>query len=1094
MVVGLIHYYEAQSVELEVAQGTILNTKSQWRCFIGQQRLTIKNGKMNFKNLMMLVACAALNACQEEGSASYPVYVAEHWENPEWEDPEVFQINREDPTASFYRYPNAQSALENDSWQNSPFYQSLNGTWSFYYADSVQARPTEFYQNGFDLSGWSTIAVPSNWELKGFGIPVYTNIKYMFPANPPHIPHDINNNGSYKRDFQIPRKWKGKDLYLHFAGVSGAFYVWVNGAFVGYNEGSKTPAEFKITEVAKPGKNTIAVQVLRWSDASYIEDQDFWRLSGIERDVYVYAANKATLRDFRVTADLENDYRDGLFKAELKIDNNSAQTVAQTVELKLLDGEREVYAETKLVELPAGRTTVPFGTLIPEVRAWNAEHPHLYRLLITLNGESTAIDVGFRNIKIENSQLLVNGKAVLFKGVNLHDHSDTEGHVVTAALTKLDLTLMKQNNINAIRCSHYPKDPHFYRLCDKYGFYVIDEANIEAHGMGTTNQGLDDDLEKQAKHPAYLPEWKAAHLDRTIRMFERDKNFPCIITWSLGNEAGNGQNLYATYDWLKANDPTRPVQYEGATSYENTDIQAPMYWPIQSMIKYAEQEGTRPLIQCEYAHAMGNSLGNFQDYWDVIESYPIMQGGYIWDWVDQGILTHDEAGEPYWAYGGDLGGAHLQNDGNFCLNGVVNPDRSAQPALHEVKKVYQSVKFKMADRDKGAVEIKNGYDFSNLNMLRFSWVLLKNGVEEAAGELPAIDLAPDAAKTIALALPPRQDANSAYHLNLYARYAGAHELIPQGHVVAYEQFLLQAGSLQPKQAPAAEAPSTARAGTALKVSGTGFSIEFDANTGMLTSLDYGQGNILKKGIAPNFWRAPIDNDFGFNMPEKLGRWKAAGQTLELRAFEESSQGSTVSIRAAYHLPAANNARVTMTYDIHADGAMAVQVQLAGVDAQLPILPRFGTNFIIEEAYDQVQWFGRGPHENYQDRKTSALVGQYEATVAELYVPYLRPQENGYRTELHWVAFRNRSGKGIKVTGAIPFSFSAHHQYNDDFDPGETKKQRHTTDIFKRDFVNINIDQVQMGVGGDNSWGAMPHTEYCILPRDMSFQYTIEPLK
>lgn len=1020
--------------------------------------------------------------------------MAGKWENPEWEDPGVFQINREYPTASFYRYADGRSALANDSWQNSPNYRSLNGTWKFYYADSVQARPAEFYRNDFDVSGWNDLEVPSNWEMKGYGIPIYTNIKYVFPANPPYIPHEMNNNGSYKRDFQIPAEWSGKDVYLHFAGVSGAMYIWVNGEFVGYNEGSKTAAEYKVTEVVKPGKNTIAVQVLRWSDASYMEDQDFWRLSGIERDVYVYATNKVTLRDFRVISDLENNYRDGVFKVELKFDNNSEQTVGRAVDVKLLDGDRIVYSVTKWMELNTGRNTWSFDAILANVRTWNAEHPNLYRLLITFNGESTAIDVGFRNIKIENSQLLVNGKPVLFKGVNMHDHSDTEGHAVTEALTKQDLMLMKQNNINAIRCSHYPKDPHFYRLCDKYGFYVIDEANIELHGMGATNQGLDNDPEKKARHPAYLPEWKEAHLDRTIRMFERDKNFPSIITWSLGNEAGNGQNFYATYDWLKANDSTRPVQYEGAIDYENTDIQAPMYWPIQRMINYAKQENTRPLIQCEYAHAMGNSLGNFQDYWDVIEAYPNMQGGYIWDWVDQGILTKNAAGESYWAYGGDLGGAHLQNDGNFCLNGIVNPDRTTKPALLETKKVYQYVKFKLADKDRGEVEIKNSYDFSNLNMLRFSWVLLKNGAEAASGELPVIDLEPYAAKKIAVAWPRLEDANSEYHLNLYARYNGTHELIPKGHVVAYEQLLLQAGSLLPKPAPAAAPLSTARTDAALRVTGSDFTIGFDTKTGELTSLDYGSGNVIKKGISPNFWRAPTDNDFGFKMPEKLGAWKEAGQTLELRALEESSKGGAVSIRAKYNLPAVKNASVEMVYDIHANGSISVTVQLADVDPGLPVLPRFGANFIIDESYNRVQWFGRGPHENYQDRKTSALVGLYEAPVADLYFPYIRPQENGYRTEVRWVDFRNNQGIGIKITAADHFGFSAHHQYNEDFDEGEAKRNRHTTDISKRDFVNINIDKVQMGVGGDNSWGAMPLVPYRIPPKAMSFQYTIEPVK
>ena len=526
----------------------------------------------------------------------------------------------------------------------------------------MQARPIDFHKENFDLTGWDTIQVPSNWEMKGHGIPFYTNVKYMFPPNPPYIPHELNNNGSYKREFEIPDSWNGKDIYLHFEGVSGAMYVWVNGKPVGYNEGSKTPAEFNITEHAKIGKNSIAVQVLRWSDASYMEDQDFWRLSGIERDVYIYCQNKITLRDLKITSDLSNEYKDGVFRSTLQLNNNTSQDALQQVQVALLDGSTSVYGEKKEVPLKPGTNELVFEKTIPEVKHWNAEQPNLYTLLVTLlnkDGQTTQvtnIKVGFRNITIANNQFLVNGKAVLLKGVNLHDHHEEKGHVVPEELTIKDLEVMKTNNINAIRCSHYPKNPHFYRLCDRYGFYVVNEANIETHGMGTTNQGLDNNLEKQKVHPAYLPEWADMHMDRTIRMFERDKNYPCIVKWSLGNEAGNGENFFKTYKWLKEQDSSRPVQYEGAINYANSDIQAPMYWSMERMIKYAENNPTRPLIQCEYAHAMGNSVGNLQDYWDVIESYDIMQGGFIWDWVDQGLLTQTDSGEKYWAYGGDLGG------------------------------------------------------------------------------------------------------------------------------------------------------------------------------------------------------------------------------------------------------------------------------------------------------------------------------------------------------------------------------------------------------------------------------------------------------
>ena len=1045
---------------------------------------------MKHKVTLILLAVIFFTACQKV--VEKPVYVAENWTNPEWENPEVFQLNREEPTATFYRYPNSADALKNESWEHSPLYQSLNGTWKFYYADSVQARPTNFHKQGFDLTGWDTISVPSNWELKGYGIPFYTNIKYMFPANPPYIPHNFNNNGSYKRNFEVPESWDGKDIYLHFEGVSGAMYVWVNEDFVGYNEGSKTAAEFKVSEYMKPGKNTLSVQVMRWSDASYIEDQDFWRISGIERDVYLYASNKVTLRDINVTSDLINNYTNGLLNGTLQVDNNTASLTETTFDVKLLEGDFSLFSKTEKVTVNPGTNQFDLSETIANIKPWSAEYPNLYTLLIGVNGEFTAIKVGFRNIKIENSQFLVNGKPVLIKGVNLHDHSDTEGHVVSEALTKEDLILMKQNNINAIRCSHYPKNPFFYRLTDQYGFYVIDEANIETHGMGATNQGLDNNQEKIAKHPAYLPSWKNAHLDRTIRMFERDKNHPSIVIWSLGNESGNGQNFFETYKWLKKHDKTRPVQYEGAINYENTDIQAPMYWSIEAMIKYASENGSRPLIQCEYAHAMGNSLGNFQDYWDVIEAYPTMQGGFIWDWVDQGILTHDDTGKPYWTYGGDLGGANFQNDANFCINGVVNPDRTPHPALHEVKKVYQYVKFKLIDK-MGEIEIENKYDFTNLNTLNFSWELMENGVEKASGELPKISLKPQETKKVKIELPDLENPSNDYHLTIYATSAKAHGLIAKDYLLAYEQFELQKGEFQEVPNRVEGHIKTVTNNSLYEVSNANFKFVFNTETGELSTLDYGFGNILKKGVTPNFWRATTDNDFGFKMPKKLGVWKEATKSQELVSFEKVEESDKVIVETTYTLPSVKDAKVKMQYEIFGDGLINLKVELTGVDKELPVLPRFGTNFIINETFKNVKWLGRGPHENYQDRNTSALVGQYEALVSELYFPYIRPQENGYKTETRWVVFSNEKGAGIKITAPTYFGFSAHHQYNDDFDAGETKQQRHTIDVEPRDLVNINIDSEQMGVGGDTSWGAMPHKEYCIFPENMSFVYTIKPI-
>jgi beta-galactosidase len=1067
---------------------------------------------MKIFRLLYLVFFVAFNSVQAQ-LVEKPIYTAPKWENPEWENPEIYQINREKARATFYRYDNESNALKNDSWGNSPFYKSLNGTWDFYYADNVTTRPTDFYKNDSSLKGWNKIEVPSNWELKGYGIPFYTNIIYMFPPNPPFIPHDMNNNGSYKREFEVPESWTGKDIYLNFEGVSGAMYVWVNGVKVGYNEDSKTPATFKITDVVKKGINTVAVQVLRWHDGSYLEDQDFWRISGIERDVFIYATNKITVRDFRVVSDLENDYKDGVFNLSLQIDNNGNANANNSVSIKLLDGEKNVFSDSKSAVIKKGENTITFSTKLLNVKTWNAETPNLYTLLIELKdkkgvvSEATSIKVGFRNVSIKNNQFLVNGKPVLIKGVNIHDHSETEGHVISEELTLKDLGLMKQNNINAIRCCHFPKNAHFYKLCDRYGFYVIDEANIEIHGMGATNQGLEGNKKKQAVHPAYLPQWEGTFLDRTIKMFERDKNHPCIVTWSLGNEAGNGQNFFATYKWLKEHDSTRPTQYEGATGASNTDIQAPMYWSVESMINYVEKGQTRPLIQCEYLHSMGNSTGNFQDYWDVIEKYPTIQGGFIWDWVDQGILSTNQAGEKFWAYGGDLGGYNYQNDENFCANGIIAPDRAAHPALHEVKKVYQYVKFKASNLKEGEISIKNIYDFTNLNQFQFTWKLLENGIEIASGDLPLLDIASYETKLVKIDFPKIAFQNAEYHLNIYALNKNATDLMPLNDIVAYEQFKLPNDNEVMVKREVKGTISVVQKNTITSFSNANFKIEFDNSKGTLSSLDYGNGNILLKGIETNFWRATTDNDFGAKTQVSLAKWKQATKnqilkevkflqnSKEIKANSNSVVNDEITIQTIFDLPAVDG-QIIISYTINALGEIFVNNQLANLKTDLPHLPRFGNNFIINNEYQTVNWFGRGPHENYQDRKTSALVGQYKAAVADLYFSYIRPQENGYKTDVRWTTFTNSNGKGIRIEGSQLVSFSAHHQYNDDFDDGEKKMQRHSTDIKKRDLVNINIDYGQTGVGGDNSWSpnAIAHRQYRVNAGNLQYSYKISPIK
>jgi len=1030
---------------------------------------------------------------------------------PEWENPEIFQINREEPRASFIHFPDEKQAKMGDTWENSSLYKSLNGTWKFNWVKKPADRPQYFYLPDFDVSDWDDIPVPANWELEGHGIPIYTNIVYPFPNNPPFIDHNYNPVGSYRRDFTVPGAWSNKDIYLHFGGVRSAMYIWINGKFVGYNEGSKTPAEFNISDHVNAGNNTIAVEVYRWSDASYMEDQDFWRLSGIERDVYVYATPKVSIKDITVKAGLDDDYSNGLLDLSIIL-NNSSQKNEKDVKTtyKLYDGSNVIATSEFLIDVgKEQQSMVNFQYItVDNVKPWTAETPNLYRLVVTLTDrkgdflESTGIDVGFRTVEIKNSQLLVNGVPVYLKGVNLHDHDEKTGHVVDEALTIKDMEVMKANNINAIRCSHYPKNDFFYRLCDKYGFYVIDEANIETHGMGTTNQGLDNNEAAKKKHPAYLPEWEGMHLDRTIRMFERDKNFPSIIIWSLGNEAGNGQNFVTTYQWLKDNDPTRPVQYEGATQYENSDLQVPMYAKIEDMEEYALNNPKRPYIQCEYAHAMGNSVGNLQDYWDVIEKHDVLQGGFIWDWVDQGLLAKTPEGEPYYAYGGDFDAAQLQNDANFCLNGLVNPDRSAHPSLLEVKKVYQYIKFKNFDASTNEITIYNGYDFIDLSNYKITWSLMADGDEAATGEVAQLTLAPHEDTATKIDLPALEEGKE-YYLRFKAETTTKLPLLNAGSEVAMEEFKLSEYSF-PNFEATEEGLNIQEVDNLITINGNGFQMKFDKNTGLLFSLNYGEGNILQAPLQANFWRAPIDNDFGYNMPKHLGMWKKASQNQQLVSFNllsatkeeiKKSEVGSVNVEAVYALPDVNG-EVKIIYQVNSKGDIMVTKNLTGISKELPALPRLGNNLVLNNNYNQVAWYGRGPHENYQDRNTGALVGNYTSDVAGLMYDYIRPQENGYRTEIREVTFTNSNKKGVsfKATDGTLLGFSAHHQLNSDFDEGNKKIQRHTYHIPKRKLVNVNIDYKQMGVGGDNSWGETPHKEYQIPANNYSYSFIISKVE
>ncbi len=887
-------------------------------------------------------------------------------------------------------------------------------------------------------------------------------------------------------------------------------YIWVNGKFAGYNQGSKTPAEFNVTPFIKEGTNDISVQVLRWSDGSYMEDQDFWRLSGIDRNVYIFAEPKVRLHDIEIKSGLVNNYTDGDFNLTLVLKNTTKRPVKKSITVSLLDTKgQNVINFSKTVKVNQGTDTIHFKDVLPNVKKWTAETPNLYQVAITISDnkstQATALEVGFRTVEIKNKQVLINGKPVLFKGVNYHDHDQKTGHYITPELVKKDMELMKAHNINAIRNSHYPRNQFFYRMADKYGFYIIDEANIETHGMGATNQGLDNDKEAQKIHPAYLPQWKSAHLDRTIRMYETHKNYPSIIIWSLGNEAGNGENFVATYNWLKKHDSTRPVQYEGAYNYDNTDITAPMYPTVEILEKMAKK-AKRPVIPCEYAHAMGNSLGNLKDLWEVIKKYDVLQGAYIWDWVDQGLLTTDKNGREYWAYGGDLGAEHLYNDNNFCVNGVINPDRTLQPLTTEMKKVYQYIDFYTENPAKGEVKITNSYDFIDLGNFYFTYTLLQDGKVIKEGNLPVKNITPHTATTVNIPMDDIHPNKHEYNLNVYAKTKNDSLLVNANTIMAYEQFTF--GQYHREKIPPVENAKmvVTKNDSLITVGSIKAIFAFNEGNGKLTTLDYGSGNVILKGIQPEFWRAPTDNDFGFKMPELYKEWKTASDKQKLTSFkviidnkEKSLKNKKnykvkdgIKIITGYNL-GDNYANIEITYTIHANGTLDVANNLQLNSDSLPDIPRFGNNFVLNNTYSQVVYYGRGPDENYQDRNSGSLLGIYNTPVAGLYYAYARPQENGHRTDIRWLTFTDENGRGIRINSEAPFEFNAHHQPMDDFDPGDKKAQKHKSDIVNKELINVFIDYKMMGIGGNNSWGELPMKKYRIKPDNYKYSYSISPL-
>ncbi len=1013
-----------------------------------------------------------------------------------WQDPEINQINREPMRAHFIPFKNEANALKQ---QGLPTHQrfdvspsaerriSLNGTWKFHYSRNNDLFPQDFHKKNYNVKKWSQIAVPGSWELQGFDAPIYTDVDYPFPANPPFVPADYNPVGAYVHDFTVPKEWQGMDVFIDFEGVESAFYFWVNGEFAGYSEDSRLPAHFNITEHLTRGKNRLAVKVFRYSDGSYLEDQDYWKYSGIERDVYLYARPDMRVEDFKMTAFPVDNYRSGDFNLELKL---GGALKSGRVDVKILDKDKEIFS--KNIVLNGGADTIHTITnKFPQIRKWSAETPYLYQLVVSTYDaggkalESFVHPFGFRIVEMKNGQQLINGVPVTFKGVNRHEHDQFTGRTITVESMLRDIELMKQFNINAVRTSHYPNRSEWYSLCDEYGLYLIDEANIESHGM----------MYHEDRTLANYPEWENQFMERMSRMVIRDRNFTSIVTWSLGNESGYGKHFETIYDWTKAFDPTRPVQYEGGGFNAKSDIYAPMYARIWALKRHVNQRDPRPMILCEYAHAMGNSVGNLQDYWDVIHEYDQLQGGFIWDWVDQTFRIQDEKGNPIWAYGGDMGFVGVPNDSNFCSNGLVAADRSLNPHIHEVKKVYQYIHFEQAPFTSNQFKVINRHDFICLDKYKARWRLETNGVVVEQGEMDFPKIKARQAGLITIPLKTKREAGKEYFLTIEAFTKIEAPLVPKGHIVAYEQWLLPFENYEKSIEKVSGKLHVQKTPDRTVVKGNDFYIEFSNASGEMLTLNYDGENYLQEGLQANFWRPLTDNDIANGHLARCLTWKDAGKNAKLRKLEinEKDENNLLEIVMSYDM-VEQESTLQYTYAIRPDGVMRVSMSFVPGEKALPEMPRLGMRMSLNPEYDIMTWLGRGPHENYADRKTSALVGKYEATVWEQYFPYTRAQETANKSDVRWFALRNKTGNGLLITGDEPLNVSVWNFHQDDIDyvPFDIER-RHGGSIMKQDMVWVNIDHRLMGVGGDTTWGAQVHPEYTITPHAWSYSFTIQPI-
>ncbi len=1013
----------------------------------------------------------------------------------DWENPQVFGINKEVPHAIRFAYPDIKSALADSGLlPQPPFYKSLDGRWKFHWVKNPGSRPRDFYKTDYNVRKWDEITVPGTWQMQGYGKPIYLN--HPFPFNPdyktlhpPHIPHDYNPVGSYRRNFTIPKDWSGKEIFIHFAGVKSAFYIWINGQRVGYSQGSMTPAEFNITQYVKKGKNVLAIEVYRWSDGSYLENQDMWRFSGIFRRVFLYAVPKIHIEDFYVDTGLDVFYQDGLLQITVKV-RNGTDRIQELVQVEgyLYNRQGELVAKAAQFTLAPRDADIPAGTLmiyrsktkISKPQKWTAETPNLYTVVISLKNskgrflEAVRTTTGFRTVEIKNSVFLINGQPVKIKGVNIHDHDPDHGRSLALKWIEKDIRMMKRANINAIRMSHYPHDSRYYDLCDRYGLYVMDEANIEAHKLSARRE--------RVPGSDYL--WLYASFDRVVRMLNTNRNHPSIVMWSLGNEAGHGESFTTMSAYLHAIDPSRPVVYAHMAHVASVTDMAMCGYNTPEEIEELMDVSSRPIAMNEYAHAMGNSTGNLKEIWDVINNRKDLTGGYIWDWVDQGLRKKDAEGQVFWAYGGDYGDE--PNDGNFNINGIVFPDRKPHPALAEVRKVYQYIHFKAEDLKNGRIQIQNGYSFKNLSEFNFRWTLSENGKIIQNGAIESLDVPPGQSMMITIPFDkPHLNPDAEYWLNVSAHLKKSEWWANSGYAVAWEQFRLPFAAPPKPSVVQDQMPSLALSSSqkSILVNGKDFSVTISKDNGAITAFRFKGQELISGPLVPNFWRAPTDNDRA-GWRGELDAWKNAGPKRSVESVEvRQPSEKVVVIEAVGRIPVGLSTYRTI-YTIYGNGAVVVNHTIIPVGDVPNYIPRIGMQGRIPPNFNKMTWYGRGPQENYWDRKTAAAVGLYSGRVDSLWTNYVRPQENGNRSDVRWVAFTNKAGHGLLVVGDPVLDVSAWPYSMEDLE-----QAKHIHELPKRHFLTINLDYRQMGVGGADTWTrkaiALPQYR---LPADRSYDY------